>query len=95
MNSKSSAKSTDLMCFNCGYILNIYRTHFQKQPFHIKDLWCPNCQTDSKFIELKDKDIMYFKLLNKKNRTEIEEYVFNNLESRKDNEKNKQLEIRK
>jgi len=96
MNSKSYATSTDLMCSKCGEIQVIYR-HFKKhkKPFHIKDMWCPNCQTDSKFIELKDRDILYFRLLDKEEKTELEQLVFDNLESRRNGGKVKQLAIRK
>ena len=38
---------------------------------------------------------MYFKLLNKEDKTELEQFVFNNLESRKMSEKVKQLGLRK
>ena len=97
MNSKTVAKSTDLMCSNCGYILVIFRQKMRhKQPFHIKDLWCPVCKMETKFIEIKDRDIMYYKLLDKKNKSELEKYVFDVLESRRKDEKgySKQLGIR-
>ena len=96
MNSKTRAKSTDLMCLNCGYILSIYRIS-HKQPFHVKDMWCPSCKQDVKFLELKDRDIMYYRLLSKENKNDLEKYVFDILDNRRKNEKgnNRQLEIRK
>ena len=96
MNSKSYAKWTDLMCPECGNIQVIYRFYYHhKKAFHIKDMWCPICQKEVKFIELKDRDILYFRLLYKEDKSELEQFVFNNLESRRNSEKVKQLGIRK
>ena len=96
MNSKTKAKYTDLMCPECGNIQVIFRYYRgHKQALHIKDMWCPICQKEVKFIELKDRDIMYFRLLNKEHKTELEQFVFDNLESRRSGEKVKQLGLRK
>ena len=72
------------MCSVCGKVQTIQRSLENQRPlFHIKDLWCPNCLKDTKFIELKDRDITYNKLLNKPNKNEIEQFVFEVLNDRK------------
>ena len=95
MNSKSYAVSTDLMCSECGEIQVIYRHRNNRPSFHIKDMWCPVCHKDVKFIELKDRDILYFRLLYKEDKNELEQFVFDNLESRRNSGKVKQLAVRK
>lgn len=76
---------TDMLCSMCGEIQTIRRLiGHQKKEGHIKDLWCPNCKRDRKFIEIRDRDIYYYKLMYKENRTELEEYVFELLQRRKE-----------
>lgn len=78
----------DMLCSMCGEIQVIQRLEgYQKKAGHIKDLWCPNCMHDRKFIEIKDRDIYYYKLLHKEQRSEVEEYFFGLLESRKERKK--------
>ena len=88
---------TDMICSVCGEVLSIQRKiGRQKKSGHIKDLWCPICEKRRKFIELKDKDIYYYKLLYKNNKTDLEQYVFDMLDKRKelDNYEEKQYRNR-
>lgn len=75
--------STYLICLMCGEITTIQRVkNKQKQKNHIKDMYCPICKKDSKYIELKDKNIYYIKLKEKKNKSELDEYVLKLLEEK-------------
>lgn len=41
-----------LTCSRCGGKFPIMRCHGQKREVgHIKDMWCPYCKANSKFIE--------------------------------------------
>ena len=75
----------DMLCSMCGEIYIIQRLEGrQRELGHIKDLWCPNCMRDRKFIEIKDRDICYYKLMYKDNKTNLEEYIFELLQRRKE-----------
>ena len=77
--------STDMICSMCGEVQTIYRYYKrQKRVGHIKDLWCPNCKKDRKFIEVKDIDNCYLSLLGKEDRTKNEDYILELLQRRKE-----------
>lgn len=79
---------TELLCSCCGEIFPIYRKkHKGHKMNHIKDMYCPFCMKPRKFIEIVDRDLYYYKLLNKNSLTEIEQLAFGYLSARK--EKNK------
>lgn len=79
---------TELICTGCGEIISIQRKYNKlKLIGHIKDMYCPYCKDNRKFIEIVDKDICYYKLLYKEDLTDIEKLVLELLESRR--EKNK------
>lgn len=41
-----------LVCSSCGGRFPIMRNHGERRKKgHIKDIWCPYCKTDRKFIE--------------------------------------------
>lgn len=72
---------TDLICSTCGYIQTIQRNNGRlKKELHIKDLYCPMCKKDTKFIELVDKDKFYNKLIRKDCLSELEKLVLNLIE---------------
>lgn len=49
---KKSFVLSYLKCSNCGeFVLIPRRVGRQKKGGHIKDMWCPYCQTETKFIE--------------------------------------------
>jgi len=80
---------TDLICSICGYIQSIQRKKSsQKKELHLKDMYCPLCKKDTKFIELVDKSVYYNKLIRKDSLNELEIHVLNLLEEGKElNEK--------
>jgi len=86
-------KKTELICLDCGYVQAIQRTknHLKKEE-HIKTLYCPSCNIDKRFIEIKDKDIYYAKLQHKTNLTELEQLILDLLS--KGNELNGKRNIR-
>ena len=51
MNRKTNP--TNLICPECGNIFTIWRLQGRKI-FHIKDLYCYNCEKVTKHIEVKD-----------------------------------------
>ena len=52
--------STDLICLECGYVTSIVRSGDRlKDDEHIKDMYCPMCKDDRKFLELKDASIFW------------------------------------
>lgn len=45
------------VCQECGNRFPLMRNHGkQRERGHIKDLWCPFCRTDRKFIEVRTGD---------------------------------------
>lgn len=95
MANKNFALAIDMMCPNCGDIQVIYHKTDNRRDSRLPALWCPNCKKEYNFINIKDRDITYFNLLYKDKKTNIEQFIFNNLESRRNNGKSKQLGIRK
>lgn len=76
---------TELICPHCGEIVSIQRRkHRTKTIGHIKDMYCPYCKKDRKFIEIRDKDECYYRLLYKENLTDVEKLVFELLEKRRE-----------
>lgn len=54
------AVSTTLQCTECGKFVDIFRKENKQRPLgHIKDMYCPYCQKDTKFVELKNGDCLY------------------------------------
>ena len=54
--------STDLICLECGYVTSIIRCGDRlKDDEHIKDMYCPMCKEDRKFLELKDASVFWHK----------------------------------
>lgn len=50
--SRKKGIMSDLKCQCCGYIRTIPRKQCQKRERnHVKDMWCPICSKESKFIE--------------------------------------------
>lgn len=44
-----------LRCSNCGKTVMIPRQFGRKRAKgHIKDMWCPYCETESKFVEYRE-----------------------------------------
>lgn len=59
---KSGYSTTDLICLDCGYVCIIARKIYRlKNDDHIKDLYCPICMEDRKFLELKDASVFWHK----------------------------------
>jgi len=45
---------SNFVCPTCGNVFPIMRSHGRKREAgHIKDIWCPFCKTDQKFLEVK------------------------------------------
>lgn len=90
---KSPYKSTDLVCLDCGSVVTINRKlNRQKNVGHIKDMYCPYCNKEVKFFEVKDVSIFKWDCLTKNSLTEEEFLVMSLLEKRE--EKNEQSECR-
>lgn len=48
---------SDLICSECGNVMTIPRwKNDRRERFHIKDLYCINCNKITKFIEIGDLD---------------------------------------
>ena len=91
----SSLKRTDLVCSICGCIQTIQRRQGRERcELHIKNLYCPECKEDRKFIELVDKDKFYNKLIRKDTLNELELHVLKLLEEGKKVDEKKYRYIR-
>lgn len=45
------------LCSQCGFRMTIPREHGNhRKNKHVKDLWCPSCKAEQKFIEIKNRD---------------------------------------
>ena len=85
---RKKTNMTELLCSCCGEIFPIHRkTNKEHKMNHIKDMYCPFCMKTTKFIEIIDRDLYYYKILNKETLTDIEQLAFDYLDARK--EKNK------
>lgn len=47
---------SDFVCPECGMIIPLPRLQ-QREKGHIKDLYCPGCKTERKFVEYRRKDV--------------------------------------
>lgn len=46
-----------MICPECGKSFPIMRNHGQhRERGHIKDIWCPFCKEDRKFMEIRKRD---------------------------------------
>lgn len=77
--------STDLICLECGYVNTIIRSGDRlKDDEHIKDIYCPICKEDRKFLELKDASIFWHKYNNINNLSENKKRAIELLRKRYD-----------
>lgn len=45
------------ICSECGKTIPLMRNHGQhRERGHVKDIWCPYCKTDRKFMEVRRTD---------------------------------------
>lgn len=52
---KQSVIRSDFYCTKCGYYFPIFRkTAKQKEPGHLKALFCPECKRVVNFVEIKE-----------------------------------------
>ena len=55
MKKRNCMIVSDLRCIECGNIFPIMRSKgYMREKNHIKDMWCPVCKKESKFIERGD-----------------------------------------
>ena len=77
--------STDLICLECGYINTIIRRGDRlKVDEHVKDIYCPVCKEDRKFLELRDASIFWYKYNNVDNLSENKKRAIELLRKRYD-----------
>ena len=69
--------TSDLICSICGSPMTIARrVCSQREKYHIKDLYCTRCNKITKFIEVRNLDIVKKELEFKDNLTDIEQLVY-------------------
>ena len=68
---------TNLVCPECGNVSTIWRVR-NRPLFHIKDLYCYNCQMVTKQIETQNLDLLMAAIENKEysERTDLEKKVY-------------------
>ena len=77
--------STDLICLECGYVNTIIRSGDRlKDDEHIKDIYCPICKDDRKYLELQDVSIFWHKYNNVNNLSENKKRAIELLRKRYD-----------
>ena len=79
-------KSTELVCLNCGNVMTIQRKILKQQKVgHIKDMYCPYCKDLVKFFKVRDIDAFKWQCQNACELTKLEQFVFNLLKEREEN----------
>ena len=74
---RRNTEISDLICSECGNIMSIPRyKNDRRERFHIKDMYCFNCNKITKYIEIGDIDIYKKKLEFKDKFTEQEQLVY-------------------
>jgi len=57
MKKKRFIDISTCICQECGFKMPIPRCHGQKRGRnHIKDIWCPRCGKETKFLEVRSGD---------------------------------------
>ena len=84
---RRNTELSDLICSQCGSIMSIPRyKNGKRERFHVKDMYCINCNKETKFIEIGDIDI-YKKQLEFKNDLNEQEQLIYDLLSLNDNQR--------
>lgn len=82
---KRSTTISDLICSECGSIMSIPRwKNDQREKFHIKDLYCIDCNKITKFIEIGNIDIYKKELEFKPELNEKEKLIYDLLQMDKE-----------
>ena len=93
---KVQYKNTDLVCLECGYVATIPRKiSKQKRIGHIKDMFCPFCNKEVKFFEVKDISIFKEICRYEEDLTKEELFVMNLLKEREERNERTKLGIPK
>lgn len=75
---KMATSISDLICCECGNIMSISRKNgSRREKYHIKDMYCINCDKTTKFIEVLNYDLCKKELEYKDEKTISDEIVFN------------------
>ena len=57
MRKQSFMDQSTLICSVCGNHFPIMRNHGKpRERGHVKDIWCPFCKTERKFLEVRKRD---------------------------------------
>lgn len=68
---------SDLICSDCGISITIpRRLSIQREKYHIKDLYCVKCNKVTKYIEVRNLDILKKELEYKKNLNNTEKLIY-------------------
>lgn len=77
----------DLMCATCGCISTYQRSTSKKREiFKTKTSWCISCKNETIHFVLNDKEYAFNYLENKEQLSEKEQYIYNMLKRKKQNE---------
>lgn len=50
---------SDMYCVKCGGHMTVPRPRRKaREKSHLKDMYCPYCKTESKFLEVREKDFI-------------------------------------
>ena len=68
---------SDLICSDCGNKFSVPRSNSRlREKYHIKDIYCPNCERVTKHIEVYDLDILKCELEFKEQLNEMEQLLY-------------------
>ena len=74
---RNNTVSSDLICKECGTIMIIPRyKNSMREKYHIKDIYCYNCEKITKHIEVHELDILKRELEYKKELDETEKLIY-------------------
>ena len=60
MKKKRFTDISTCICQECGSKMTVPREHGNlRKKGHIKDMWCPHCKKETKFLEIRDGDWYY------------------------------------
>ena len=74
---RHSVVLSDLICSECGFKMTIpRRIGAQREKYHIKDLYCVKCKNITKYIEVRNLDILKKELEYKNSLNSSEELIY-------------------
>lgn len=64
LRKRRYVRFSDFYCTECGSKMRLPRIDRQREPGHIKTMWCYKCKEETDFIEVRDRDFILKEVVN-------------------------------